>query len=235
MLRPLLPPCRPRRTVDPVGHRHPTTGTGPPARGALLGDPPCSGRAPQAPRRMTRQTPDRRCRLALRSPVTADAGRSPGTYCARLDPARSRLTTLPASRSASPLPRRLHRRSARSCRRCAASAHPGGARAAPFRCCRALCLRLPGTLCHSDSEGARPFARQGASWWGRIAARGTRRDAHRQPGWCATHVGENVAVHERDRLRLLRHRNVEQLEARGLLAGLLALIRDRHDVAHDLE
>jgi hypothetical protein len=61
-------------------------------------------RAPQAPRRMTRQTPDRRCRLALRSPVTADAGRSPGTYCARLDPARSRLTTLPASRSASPLP-----------------------------------------------------------------------------------------------------------------------------------
>ena len=43
------------------------------------------------------------------------------------------------------------------------------------------------------------------------------------------------AVEEADRLRLLRHRNVEQLEAGGLEPDLLGLIRDRHDVVGDLE
>ena len=43
------------------------------------------------------------------------------------------------------------------------------------------------------------------------------------------------AVHEGDRLRLLRHRDVEQLEAGRLLPRLLALVGDRHDVADHLE
>src|SRR6185295_20352662 len=36
-----------------------------------------------------------------------------------------------------------------------------------------------------------------------------------------------AAVYERDRLGILRHRDVKQLEARGLLPNLLALIGDR--------
>ena len=43
------------------------------------------------------------------------------------------------------------------------------------------------------------------------------------------------AVDEGDALRIFRHRNVEQLEARRLLPDLLALISDRHDVADDLQ
>ena len=43
------------------------------------------------------------------------------------------------------------------------------------------------------------------------------------------------AVHERDRLRIFRHRDVEQLEAGGLLARLLDLIGHRHDVADHFE
>ena len=43
------------------------------------------------------------------------------------------------------------------------------------------------------------------------------------------------AVEERDRFRLLRHRDVEQLEARRLLALLLGLVGDRHQVAAGLQ
>ena len=43
------------------------------------------------------------------------------------------------------------------------------------------------------------------------------------------------AVHERDRLRVLRLGDIEQLEARRLLADLLGLVGDRQDVAGELE
>ena len=43
------------------------------------------------------------------------------------------------------------------------------------------------------------------------------------------------AVEEGDRARLLRHRDVEQLEPGRLLADLLRLVGDRHDVAGDVE
>ena len=47
--------------------------------------------------------------------------------------------------------------------------------------------------------------------------------------------GRPRAVEERDRARLLRHRDVEQLHAGRLLALLLGLVGDRHDVAADLK
>ena len=82
--------------------------------------------------------------------------------------------------------------------------------------------------CRSDPRGTRPFARQGPSWCGRFTPGRTRRDAHRQPPRCATHVGENVAVDERDRIhdRDLPRPQLER-EALARRADDVAVVRGR--------
>jgi hypothetical protein len=53
--------------------------------------------------------------------------------------------------------------------------------------------------------------------------------------WCTPRDFSPERSTNGDRLRLLRRRNVEQLEAGRLLPRLLALVGDRHDVADDFE